>query len=345
MKIEPSLNKAKLKQKIKDEYNILIESFKFVPEGEFASSYIITSEENEKYFLKMYFPSRQRNSKIHQLDFSLEIAYQLYNNQGIKNVSYPIKTLKGKLKVQFEEADLTLWNFIEGKIVSAKKNKTDVFAEKLGILLATIHNTTLKLEIKNENIMKFNISFREDLLLCLKEITVCNRSTDRIFLRLKDMVTPLMNNILEALNYLEELSQKLELVTPIDYVICHTDPIRHNILVDKNGDIHLVDWDNVMLAPFEQDIWFYLNSRNLPPFKQAYKKLRKTNKLNEDIIIFLFYERVLADFTDWIYRILFEKTNQKQVKSDFKGLDDDIVPVLPKMKELEKQLREKTKEW
>ncbi len=49
MKIEPSIDKMELKQKIQDVYNLDVKNFKFVPVGEITSSYIVTTKKNDKY--------------------------------------------------------------------------------------------------------------------------------------------------------------------------------------------------------------------------------------------------------------------------------------------------------
>jgi hypothetical protein len=53
----------------------------------------------------------------------------------------------------------------------------------------------------------------------------------------------------------------------------------------------------------------------------------------------------LEDLTDWIYRILFEEITQEQIESDFEGLEEDILPVLPNMKEIEEKLRKNARKW
>ena len=124
MKIEPSIDKMKLKKKIQDVYNLEVKNFKFVPVGEFAFSYIITTKKNEKYFLKMYFPSRLKNQQKNKFDFSLDIVHKLHHIQGLRYITYPIETITGNLKSQFQESEMVLWNFIDGKIVSIKFHST-----------------------------------------------------------------------------------------------------------------------------------------------------------------------------------------------------------------------------
>ncbi len=345
MKTEPSIEKMKLKQKIKAIYAIEVKNLKFVPIGEVAASYVITTNEKKKYFLKLYFPSRLNRNQITELDFSLLVAHKLHYVQKIENIAYPIETIKGDLMSEFEEAKMVLWNYIDGKIVSEKQSKTPTFLRKLAELIAQIHDSTENLNLPDEVYYKYEITFKEDLLLCLKEIAACTISEDKTFLKLKRIITPLMTDILQSFNYLEETTQELLGMSHENYVICHNDPIRHNIILDKQGEIHLVDWDNTYFAPCEKDIWFYLNQKNIPSFKRKYKQIRESIKLNEEIVVHLFYERVLADLTDWIYRILFEELDPKQIKSDFKGLAEDVIPLLPKMKEEEERLRKSVQEW
>jgi spectinomycin phosphotransferase len=345
MRIEPSIDKTNLKQRIQEVYGISVKNLKFIPLGEVASSYEITTSKNEMYFLKLYFPTRLNRNQIRNLDFSLEVVYQLHQVQGIDQISYPIKTIEGNFKSRFGEAIMVLWNYIEGKIISEKKSKTTVFLKKLAGLLAQIHNSTSNLKLRSEILFEFDVVFKDDLLLCLKEIVSCTISEDKTFLKLKAMITPLMNDILQSLTYLEEIGRKLSSESHPDYVVCHNDPIRHNIIINKQNEIHLVDWDNAYLAPCEKDIWFYINQKDFDSFKQKYQEIRSSIKLNEEIVAYLFYERVLADLTDWVYRILFEELDPIQVKSDFEGLAEDVIPVLPKMKEIEKELRRKSQEW
>lgn len=41
-----------------------------------------------------------------------------------------------------------------------------------------------------------------------------------------------------------------------EYILCHSDIHAGNILIDANGDLYIVDWDNPILAPKERDLMF-----------------------------------------------------------------------------------------
>ena len=53
----------------------------------------------------------------------------------------------------------------------------------------------------------------------------------------------------------EDLGQRLARTSP-DLVLCHADIHTNNVLVDADGQIWIVDWDETMLAPRERDLMF-----------------------------------------------------------------------------------------
>lgn len=339
MKQEPSFNKERLKKHIFKEYGISIKKLSFFPVGEVSYSYIVEVEDGSKYFVKLYPPSRIVNKNASKLDSSHSIAYQLYHKENITQVTYPIKTQKGEFNSNFEDSKLVLWSFIDGKMATEKHRQSVEFLQKLGSLLGNIHNLTENLNLDSVSKFDFNLGFKKELLLSIKEATSYTNSSDKHYLKLQKLINQYKNSILESLVYLEEISSKLKERHDIRYVLCHSDPIIHNIIVDNDGELHLVDWDGAILAPFEQDIWFYLNDENFEVFFRKYTDNRNVKTIDEDIVVFLFYERILADLTDWIHRILFEEITKEQMKNDFKGLEEDIWPVLPNMKKIENQLK------
>ncbi|NPD88005.1 MAG: phosphotransferase [Asgard group archaeon] len=345
MKNEPNVNKKNIKNHIKEKYGIDVEKLTFVPIGEIAYSYLLKASNKDQYFLKIYELNRLTENKLHALDFSLSIAHQLNQEMKINQVIYPIKTENGLLKTEFDNLEIVILSYVEGDMVSEKQSKTNEFMMKLGELLARIHQATNTLNLEGGKSLDLDISFRKDLLASLKEATECVTSEDKNYNKLQKMLKPQMDNILQSLIYLEELTEKIKEKNKLELVICHTDPIRHNTLINIEGTIHLVDWDGATLAPFEQDIWFFLNEKNLEELIRSYKQIREIDKINEDFVVFLFYKRVLEDLTDWIYRMLFEEISKEQMKSDFEGLEEDVLPFLPNMKKIEEELRKNARKW
>ena len=105
-----------------------------------------------------------------------------------------------------------------------------------------------------------------------------------------------------------------------DFVICHTDPIPQNLIINKNHDVFLIDWDGVKLAPKEHDLWFYL-WENPTLFLTSYKNIYGNFTLDKEILLFYFYYRILEDLTYWVYTILYENVEDKQNKNDLREVE------------------------
>ncbi len=343
MKQKPSIDDEELIELIRLKYNIDVEKLHFVPEGEVAYSYVVQTS-TMKYFAKLYETNNLTNKGILNLESAMNTVFQL-NKEEINQIINPISNIKGTFRTTLENYSLVLMSYIEGKTVSEKLSKTKEFLKKMGKLLAEIHYTTNKIELKQSKFFTINIDFKEDLLLSIKEVTTCTSSKDKNYIKLQSLVKPNINYILSSLIYLEELAGKLEQKDDFDLVLCHTDPNRNNVIIDKNEQIHLTDWDGIALAPFERDIWFFINEKHCESFIEGYKRVRDVTSINEDLVVYLFYYRVLDDLTDWIYRILFEDISEEQIKSDFYGLEEDVWPLLPNMKEIEETMRYNCKKW
>ena len=44
-----------------------------------------------------------------------------------------------------------------------------------------------------------------------------------------------------------------------EFVLCHADIHRANIILDAAGALHIVDWDDTVLAPKERDLMFFID--------------------------------------------------------------------------------------
>ena len=343
MKQKPSIDELELKNLIKSKYDIDVEKLHFVPEGEVAYSYILQTSK-KKYFAKLYETNNLTNKGIINLETAMKTVFQL-NKEEIKQIIDPIRNNEGTFRTTFENFSLVIMSYIEGQTVGEKLSKTKSFLTKMGKLLAEIHSTTNKFELKQNKSFTINLDFKEDLLLSIKEVTTCTSSNDKNYIKLQNLVKLNINYILPSLIYLEELAGKLKLKDDSNFVLCHTDPNRNNVIIDKSEQIHLIDWDGIALAPFERDIWFFINDKHFESFIDGYKRVRYVASIDEDLVVYLFYHRVLDDLTDWIYRILFEDISEEQIKSDFYGLEEDVWPLLPNMKEIEKTMRYNCKKW
>jgi spectinomycin phosphotransferase len=70
--------------------------------------------------------------------------------------------------------------------------------------------------------------------------------------------------IAQLLERAETLGAQLATGTP-GFVLCHADIHKGNLLIDAHGDLRVVDWDGLVLAPRERDLMFVVGGVVVPP--------------------------------------------------------------------------------
>lgn len=316
MKFERKIDKNKLKDLIKKHYNIDVLDFQFLPKGEGGYSYIIDCQSNIKYFLKIY-PSNKANANT-DLEENLKIIESLSSQAKIKNISQIVKTKNNYLRSKFNNEDLVIFEYIFGKDLGDQKISNSIIT-KIAELLSQIHRTTSQIKPLKLQKEKFDINYEKDLIKTYKKLEKIP-TTSKYQKKLKQYLIDNKSNILDVYKKLKGFQGKAK-NSQKKFTITHGDPIPHNLILDQQNNIHLIDWETSMLAPAERDVWFYLENHG-QEFIKAYKE---TNDLQLDINIigFYFYNRNLEDLMDWVQRIFYENKSDEQDKNDFCGILED----------------------
>lgn len=79
-------------------------------------------------------------------------------------------------------------------------------------------------------------------------------------------------------------------------VICHADIHPANIIVDAAGEIHIVDWDEALLAPKERDLMFFIDDGRAPATTDAF--LSGYGDTSADLLALAYYKY------DWVIQEL-----------------------------------------
>lgn len=207
-----------MKQFLKNEYGILVNSVEERTRGEMSDGYVI----NNKFFLKIMKEDKFSLAIVDYLDTVLSATLEL---SEIINLPKPIKNKDDKLKTNFNDRVAILYNYIEGE---QKSLNTEQY-EQLGKLLRLLHDSKLKTQLRKED---FSMPFKQELIQHLDKIP-----------KYKEFVLKLLKE-LEGVNLNG------------DFVVCHTDCIEQNIIIHK-GKVFLVDWDGICLSLKEKDLWFH----------------------------------------------------------------------------------------
>jgi len=319
MKIEWKLNKNEIKKFVLKEYGLITKEVKFIPRGEVSYGYLLITKDGKKFFAKIFPNSRIGKINAKKLDFSLQVSFELFAKCGIKNVVYPILTKKDKLKANFKGMPFVLFDYIEGK--NEEKPKEIV---KIAKLLGKIHKCSNRINIKNPKVENFKLDYKQDILKSLKELKTVKGKDKK---KLADIILPYYK---EIINYIKETEKIGKKINKKNVVICHTDPIGFNLIV-KKGEIFIIDWDAVLIAPKEHDLWFYIHKKS---FLKSYEKEFGKFKLNEKAVLFYIKDRVLEDLADLLVRILHENCSKQNKIDIFEIKDYCLRDILDKKRDL-----------
>ena len=317
-------NKKKDHEKIRtilfNDYGLVESILSDAPQGFVADTCYAQSGE-QKFFVKILKSSDN-------LEAGLPILLEL-KNRGINNINFPVPTKTGRLSVAFEERVLVLFNFVEGDWTFSYN------FEKYADLIARLHAITnqVKKEVKKYN---YDLPFLVALKESLNKISDldCVNETEK---NLKQIIVDNKDEFVEVIKRMQALSDKMK-NKQVKLFITHGDA-PSNIIKDKNGEVYLIDWDDLLLAPAERDTWFHVNTNQETEFLKTYKMLNPDYEIDFEACAFYLHRRYLDDLEGFISRILDVNSSEQQKKTSLRGLENDCLMWLgPRIQRIQKMI-------
>jgi spectinomycin phosphotransferase len=298
---ESKIDKLSLKKAIQEKFGISVISLTLVPKWETARAYVIESSKHTNFFLKIY-------SDDSIPDSAFRFAHDLYAKVGITGITHPIPTINGQMRIQIGDFHTAaLFSLISGKTAEEQK-LTDRQLEKLGKLLAKIHQS--KSVIGGYSVReKFAIPFKDRLLAIFNGMSKITGNSTQYKKRLKLFLEPHRAKFLQELETLGELQRKVRR-NKLEFVNCHGEPSPGNVLSSNSGKVYLLDWDDPIFAPKEKDLLFFKD--NIEPVMKGYRLFSKDNSIDQEVIEFYGHMWNLGEIVDYGSKILFENYSDEQ---------------------------------
>jgi spectinomycin phosphotransferase len=124
-----------------------------------------------------------------------------------------------------------------------------------GALLRQIHATPISPELAHL-LRRETFVPAEAALVCDLDTHIDGRTlTDPVAQELASLWRERRDVIQQLVARTEALGQQLA-HRPLVHVLCHADIHTNNVLLDTDGAVWIVDWDDTMLAPKERDLMF-----------------------------------------------------------------------------------------
>lgn len=320
MKVDNAFDKSELLQHLSTAYDLPLQSITFFPEGEDSYGYVVGSEAGEKYFAK---------ASTSVSPISLQVASLLRHQCNLESVVAPLETQDGMLSIPWQDFNVSLFPFIEGKsrwdLWKVGKDFTDTELTQTAAMLATIHDATSSVDLECLPVSKYNLPLRNELHGVLETTTKQIPLQNKYQKQLLEALTTHQAAVLQTLDRYDSLGHSATaLQTP--FVITHGDPTPGNLIIDIENRLHIIDWDGVCLGPPEKDLVSFTGERFDIVLENYLAERQSRCPLHADIFGFYIYEWTLNEIRDYGTKILFKNDNAQQNEYDWESLQDYLPP-------------------
>jgi spectinomycin phosphotransferase len=299
---------------LRQAYGLPIERIAFLTTGWVSYCYIAETVAGERYLLKLYHEAAPTPLVAGSRDFYLPLTHQLCSRQLLPQIACPVRTSDGRFSISAGPYLLILFHFIDGEPVGFGKMPDGVLMQLAG-LVGRLHRSTRDLDLPNPLVEHFEIAF-EELLPRWLEALASPAPADRAGWRgFQELLLPRRRELLGHLDRLKELQSVVRSRSP-EMVVCHTDLHGGNLLLDGEGKLHIIDWEGAMLAPPEQDLFFFAGEESFwDLFWPNYTREVGPARLDAEMLGFYYYRRGLEDLADWLQRLLYTDQDDEAVRS------------------------------
>jgi spectinomycin phosphotransferase len=286
---KPFLSNQRIIDALDTYYGIKASALTFLPLGAdmHSSVYKALADDGLSYFIKL--------KRGHQ-DISTPII-ELLHTAGIQQVIFPLKTKVGSSSQPIDELHLIVTPFIEGQD-GFSRDLTDEQWITLGAVMRQVHTcpvpALIQKQLRRES---FSPKWREAVRALFTDIE-SDVSGDEITLRLIAFMKKHSETIQRLVKNSEQLSQQVQQDLP-ELVLCHSDIHAGNILMETQGAMYIVDWDEPIMAPKERDLMFIgggvANVWNKAHEEKLFYRGYGTTEVNRTVLAYYRHERIVED--------------------------------------------------
>ncbi len=254
----PDLTDAAMLAGLQAHYGITAGRMEFLPIGYDSHAWVFRADgdDGRAYFVKV------RRGPINEPGL---IVPHFLQSHGIAEVVAPLATRTRDLWAAVGAFRLILYPFIEGVSGLAAGLTDDQWVE-YGAILRRIHGVApspeLAAQMKHETFVPHlqwsRIARTLQAEIAVRDYTNPHERELAAFWRER---RGLIDDILARAAALGQRLQAGLLQRARAFVVCHADIHRGNVLIAADGGLHIVDWDETILAPKERDLIFVVGQR------------------------------------------------------------------------------------
>lgn len=302
------------------DYDIKAINLSLLPIGADINASIYKANAQDKsYFIKL-------KRGLHQ-DISATII-TLLQDAGIDHIIPPIKTKEGQPISHVDEYTLIVSTFIEGQDGFTRDLSNEQWVT-LGKVMRKIHEVnvppTVQHMIRRE---VFSSKWREALKKLWTQIE-SEINPDEISSAFIAFMKNHAAEIQQIAHTAERLAKQSQDKTP-EFVLCHADIHGGNVLLEGNGFVYIVDWDDPIMAPKERDLMFIgagvANVWNKEHEEELFYKGYGKTQVNSAMLTYYRHERIVEDIVELAQQIMLTSLDTQSRLQAYQHFIDQFEP-------------------
>jgi len=291
MREPPRITEEDLRACLQDQYDLSPVTLTFLPLGHDydAGMYRVASEQGTVYALKVTTRSLYEPRCL---------VPRYLNDQGIASVVAPIPTRSSALWTQLSDKTVIVYPWISGE--SSLTGMTNEQWKQVGTIFQRIHQVMLPLvgfaSLRKETFDPTEYVRWVRALETQHGQTQGRGASERA---LRSCWVAHQSTIHTVVTSLEKLAAVLQ-SRSLPCVICHADLHARNLIRNRVGQVFVIDWDEVMLAPKERDFLFVR-----PPHADAFFQGYGQAEIDWVALTYFLWERVVQDLIECTHNVCF----------------------------------------
>jgi spectinomycin phosphotransferase len=298
MREQPNISSEDLRGCLQEHYAISASEIEFLPVGldTRAALFRITDIDGTHHLLKA------RASAFYEACY---LVPRYLSDGGIAAVVAPLRTQGDALWAQMGEWHVAVYPFIQGE-TGWDPDMTDAQWQAVGAAVNLMHHIPLPSggipSLRREAFDPMGYRQRIAAITAHLASHATGSAAERTLHAgwLAHQAT-----IQEGMATMVQLADVLN-ARPLSHVICHADLHENNIIRTPDGQVFIIDWDDVMLAPKERDFLFtgdppFANGDPIPAFFQGYGPA----EIDWQALAYYRWERVITDVIECGQIVLF----------------------------------------
>src|SRR6266571_5176426 len=312
MREQPGIPEEQLRAFLQDQYDLYPVTLEFLPRGKDykAGVYRVVSEQSTAYLLKVTSRSLYEPRCL---------VPRYLNDQGIISVVAPVPTKSNALWTKLMDWTVIVYPFIDGD--TSLTGMTNEQWKEVGTIFKRIHQVRLSPE-GFESLRKETFDPTEYARWVRAFETQHLHSRHGGSVSERALLTSWVahqSTIHKVVTSLEKLAEVLQ-SRIFPYVICHADLHAANLLRDHAGQVFVIDWDEVMLAPKERD-FIFIRAPQADAFWEGYG----LREIDWRALTYYLWERVVQDLIECTQDVCFRDDLGEETRADIARMFDEIL--------------------